>query len=184
MSKKVIFIGMFLSLIGATAFIKIYSTHKPYQKIEFSDTLYSQEREIARAKFREELQDSKRVMGFDDVTIKIAKYDLNHDGIQDVFVMLQGRAFCGSQGCWTGIYIVDKNEKWHEAYLFNTHGLFGVSHRKHAGYFDLVQIGSAKDHPTSECFLLKYEWENGRYEGVGYQELTKKDEEAIGNENL
>jgi len=157
----------------------------PYQKVRFSDTLYEKERAVVRQMFAEDISESKRVIGFDDIDISIAKYDLNQDGIKDIFVMLNGRSFCGSQGCWTMIYIIDKRGFWHKAYDFNTYPLWGISSRKHNGYFDLVRVGPVDGQPISDCFLLKYEWKNGHYEGgIGYRKLNKRDLEVFKDEIL
>ncbi len=181
--KKVI-LGLFLlGLVGLGFYLNNHFS-KPYQKIEFSQTLYPKERAIVQEMFSKEILDSKRMGAFGDAEISIAKYDLNQDGIQDIFVMISGGSFCGSQGCLTMIYVVDKRGVWHEAYRFNTYPAWGVSHQKHNGYFDLVHVGSVDNHPISDCFLLKYAWKNDHYEGVGYRKLTKKDLEVLVDEDV
>ena len=175
-------IAILLSIFGWSLYDRF--TDAPYQKIIFSNTLHTNERVVVRKMFAEEISESKRAGGFDNIEIAIAKYDLNHDGIQDIFVMISGSSFCGSQGCRTMIYTVDKHTRWHEAYSFNTYPAWGVSSQKHNGYFDLVRVGPVDGHPVSDCFLLNYEWKNGFYEGVGYRKLTKKDLEVLVDDDI
>jgi len=173
-----------LVVVGLLIFgLYLKSYFKPhYQKVEFSTTLYPQERAIVRKMFAEDFLESKRVIGFDDVAIFIAKYDLNDDGIEDVFVQISGRYFGGSTGWDTSIYLVDKNGHWNEVFSNTTFGLFGVMNTKHNGYHDFVRIGPKKDRPLCEDYLLVYQWKNGGYNGGFIRALTKRDREIFKDE--
>ncbi len=183
MDKKYILIGIIgsavLLIVGALFYYSVYSP--PYKKIHFSTAFHKAEVVMIRKIFKADIEEVERIDG-NKVEIEIAKYDLNDDRIEDVFVTMKSRGLCGSQGCWTAIYIISRDGQWQEVYNFNTYALWGVVEKKHQGYHDLVQIGPTKDHPTSDNFLLQYKWKNGRYQGVGYRSLTKKDLEVFKDE--
>lgn len=174
MSRKFVLIFIIaISFAAAFAGFKVWN-NPSYQKIVFSETLHPKERATIQKMIEDDTLPSKAV-GDDNVKIKIGKYDLNEDGIEDIFVQILGRNFGGSMGWATSIYLVDGKGRWKEVFGNTTFGLFGVMKQKHNGYHDFVRIGPKQNHPLCEDYLLVYRWRNGGYNDVSVQDLTKKD---------
>ena len=106
---------------------------------------FPQERKVLKQKYKDLYGDRNKLVAdikekggqtsVEDGDFCVAKTDLNRDGIEDIFLFFGfGPLTCGTAGCQTNAYVVDKKGEWKEVLsLYSYHeGVFLAE--MHDGY--------------------------------------------------
>lgn len=124
-----------LSLLSGFLFLyPAYAKDKTLQTLEYncSSDSFSKERKILKEKYKELYVDRDKLVeaaeeGGEAASLKngdfcIAKTDLNQDGVDDVLLYSAfGSLTCGTLGCQTRIFFIDRDGKWDEVFSLHAH---------------------------------------------------------------
>ncbi len=180
-------LSLFLCFLGILAILICVWCERwgglPYFKPEFSDTGYTNERQVLKKILQDDIELAQS-LGEKNVVIQIARSDLNSDGAEEVFVQLLGRGLNGSVGSPVYIFQVNQNGNWHPIWHVVTRGELWIKKSKHGGFFDFIRIGPDSHFSLDQNFVSEYHWSKGRYEYSGSRSLTNEEKGIFYEKNL
>ena len=115
---------------------------RPYRTTQFSQTAY----ELSR-------NDDPETPVRSDKDLMVGTFDINDDGVEELFIMVDTSYTCGTAGC--GIYVFQRrDDKWAKFAL-----VFGFA------VYVGAKVGGATGYRTLYGELDEYRWNGSKYRG-------------------
>lgn len=112
-----------------------------------------------RAVYKREFDKSRDLP--DKPTISIGRYDLNDDGIADLFVYLVGKVICGASACPMQILLVHKDHSTTPILSVSSQSEVYVLDSSTNGFHDIAFPNS---NPSGPTFFTVWKWTGKKYE--------------------